>query len=435
MMQLLLKNGRILDPSQNLDAVGDVLLGDERVLSVGEQLPEVQVDEVIDCTGLWVCPGFIDPHVHLREPGYEHKETVVTGTLAAAAGGYTAICCMPNTDPPLDQPHLIVGVREKMFDPEASGISVEPICALTKGLLGDQLTDLAALQEAGAVAASDDAFPIQTAEMLRRGMEYCKMLDLPIITHCEDTSVSAGGSMNAGYVSTVLGLKGIPREAEEIHVARNCLLSLYTQCRLHIAHVSTWGGVGIIRRAKELGAPVTAEVCPHHFVLTEEAVGEYDTNAKMNPPLRTPIDVEKLIEGLQDGTIDCIATDHAPHATFEKEGTFDAAPFGIVGLETAVGLTLTYLTHKNLLSPLDTVAKLSTNPANALGLSGGSLRADTLSLSQVTVVDPDLEWTVDAHAFRSRGRNTPFHGWKLKGKAVLTIWNETLYRDPLLIGV
>jgi dihydroorotase len=434
-MRLLLRNGRVLDPAQKIDMVGDVLLGDERVLAIGKDAADAKADQEVDCTNLWVCPGFIDIHVHLREPGQEYKENVITGTHAAAAGGFTTICCMPNTTPPLDNPHLIVGLRERMFDPEAGGVAVEPICALTKGMKGEQLTNLAELQDAGAVAASDDAFPIQNAEVLRRGMEYCKMLNLPVVTHCEDKSLSDDGVMNAGRISTILGLKGMPREAEEVQVARNCILSLYTQCRLHIAHVSTWWSVELIKAAKGLGAPITAEACPHHFILTEEAIEEYDTNTKCSPPLRTQRDVEAIIQGLADGVIDCIASDHAPHANFEKETTFAEAAFGIAGIETLVGLTLTHLTHKGVLSPLETVRCLSTNPSKAVNLMGGSLRTDMLSLAQVTVVDPNMEWTVDAQVFRSKARNTPFHGWKLKGKAMMTIWSDIIYRDPLFLGI
>jgi dihydroorotase len=430
-MRVLLKNGRILDPSQNLDIVGSLLMENDQVIEVGERVSEEDIEETYDCTGLWICPGLVDPHTHLREPGQEYKETIVSGTQAAAAGGFTTICCMPNTDPPLDNPALIDFILDRSASPGAGGVFVAPVGALTKGMKGEQLSDLAALKEAGVVAASDEQFPIQNSLVMAKAMEYCVQLDLPIMAHCEDESLSRGGSMNDGAMSAMLGLKGIPRSAEEIMVMRNCLLSLHTGCQLHIMRVSTWGAVEMVRQAKYLGAPVTCEVCPHHFVFTDEEVGEFDPHYKTLPPLRTQIDIDILLQAINDGTVDCIASDHSPHASHEVQAPFEEAPFGIVGLESVVGLTLTYLTHQGILSPLDTVRKLSTAPAEILRLDAGSLRPGATPVAQVTVIDPDLEWTFDVNKTFSKSKNSPFGGQELKGKAVLTFSGGEIYRDAL----
>lgn len=428
-MRVLLKNGRILDPSQDLDMVGSILIEDGQIELISATLPEDNVDDIYDCTGLWISPGLVDPHVHLREPGDEHKETITTGTQAAAAGGFTQICCMPNTRPPLDTPELIDFIIDKASSPDAGGVFVAPVGALTLGLGGDRIADLAAMKKAGIVAASDEEFPIQNSRVMEKAMEFCVQLDLPIMAHCEDTSLSEGGAMNDGAMSAVLGLQGIPRCAEEIMVMRNCLLSLHTGCQLHIMRVSTWGAVEMVRQAKYLGAPVTAEVCPQHFVFTEEAVGEFDTNFKMLPPLRTQVDIDIILQALQDGTIDCIASDHSPHASHEVHAPFDAAPFGQAGLESVVGVTLTHITHAGILSPLETIRKLSTKPAKILRLDAGTLKPGETPVAQVTVIDPNLEWTFDVQKTFSKGKNSPFHGMKLKGKAVLTFSGSEIYRD------
>jgi dihydroorotase len=430
-MRTLLKNGRILDPSQDLDVIGNVLIEDEQIESIGPDFDTTDVDETYDCTNLWICPGLVDPHVHLREPGKEHEETIISGTQAAAAGGFTTICCMPNTDPPLDNASLIDFILDRAASPEAGGVFVAPVGALTVGLKGEQIADLAAMQRAGIVAASDEEFPIQNAAMMRKIMEYCTQLDLPVMAHCEDLTLSEGGSMNEGAVSAVLGLKGIPRSAEEISVMRNCLLSLHTGCQLHVMRVSTWGAVEMVRQAKYLGAPVTCEVCPQHFVFTEEAVGEFDTNFKTLPPLRTQIDVDIILQALQDGTIDCISSDHSPHASHETQSTFADAPFGQVGLESVVGVTLTYVTHRGVLSPLETIRKLSTKPAQILRLEAGTLKPGETPVAQITVIDPNVEWTFDVNKTFSRSKNSPFHGLPLKGKAVLTFSGSEIYRDQL----
>ncbi len=428
-MKTVLKNGRIIDPSQDLDIVGNLVIESDQVTAFGPKVDIKNATEVYDCTGMWITPGLVDPHVHLREPGEEHKETIVSGTQAAAAGGFTTICCMPNTSPPLDTPAIIDFLMDKAASPEAGGVFVAPVGALTLGNKGEQLSDLAALKRAGIVAASDEGSPIQSAKVMTRAMEFCVQLDLPIMAHCDDASLSDGGSMNDGSVSAMLGLKGMPRSAEEIAVMRNCVLSLHTGCQLHILRVSTWGAVEMIRQAKYLGAPVTCEICPHHFVLTEDAVGEFNPNFKTTPPLRTQIDIDILVQGIADGTIDCIASDHSPHAKYEVEVPFENAPFGMVGLESVVGVTLTYLTHTGLLSPLETVRKLSTAPATILRLEAGTLKPGETPVAQVTVIDPNLDWTFDVNRTFSKGKNSPFQGMKLKGKPMLTFCGSEIYRD------
>lgn len=430
-MRTLLKNGRILDPSQDLDIIGSVLIEDDQIVEFGEIADDEEVDEVYDCTGMWITPGLVDPHVHLREPGDEHKETIVTGTQAAAAGGYTTICCMPNTRPPLDTPSLIDFILDRAASPEAGGVFVAPVGALTRGMKGQELADLAAMKRAGIVAASDEGFPIQSALIMQQAMDFCVQLDLPIMAHCEEGSLSNGGSMNEGAMSAVLGLKGIPRSAEEISVMRNCLLSLNTGCQLHIMRVSTWGAVEMIRQAKFLGAPVTCEICPNHFVFTDENVGEFDTRFKIQPPLRTQVDIDLLLQALQDGTIDCIASDHSPHASHEVDVPFDEAPFGSAQLESTVGVALTYLTHKGILSPLETIRKLSTKPAQILRLDAGTLRPGETPVAQICVIDPECEWTFDRNKTFSKSKNTPFHGMAFRGKTMLTFCGSEIYRDAL----
>lgn len=430
-MRTLLKNGRILDPSQEMDVIGSLLIEDDQIVEVGESVDASDVDETYDCTGMWITPGLVDPHVHLREPGDEHKETIITGTQAAAAGGYTNIACMPNTRPALDTPSLIDFILDRAASPEAGGVFVAPIGALTRGMGGEELADLAAMKRAGIYAASDEGYPIQSSLIMTQAMEFCRQLDLPIMVHCEDTTLTKGGSMNEGAVSAMLGLRGMPRSAEEIAVMRNCLLALHTGCQIHIMRVSTWGAVEMIRQAKYLGAPVTCEICPMHFVFTDESVGEFDTRFKIQPPLRTSVDIELLVQGLNDGTIDCIASDHSPHASHEVDVPFEEAPFGCAQLESAVGVTLTYLTHTGVLTPLETIRKLSTKPAQILRLDAGTLRPGETPVAQVCVIDPECEWTFDRNRTFSKSKNTPFHGMALKGKAMLTFCGSEIYRDAL----
>ncbi len=424
--RLLLKNGTIVDPSQNLMAKRDVLIErdegrgtrDGRILTVAENII-AEGAEVIDCAGKFVVPGLVDMHVHFREPGEEHKETIATGSAAAVTGGFTTVCCMPNTKPPLDSVAAIEFVLQRAN--EVGLCRVLPIGSVSIGLKHEQLTEMAAMKEAGAVAFSDDGEPVQDGGFLRKVLAYAKVCDAVVILHCEDKSLTAGGVMNEGLTSLRLGLRGMPRAAEVTAVQRAVELAKLTGSKVHIAHVSTKEAVEIIRQAKERGVRVTAEVTPHHLTLTEEAVDEYNTNAKMNPPLRTEEDVAALREALAEGVIDCIATDHAPHALEEKETTFDDAPFGIVGLETAVGVLWTELVHKANFPVMRLVEAMSTKPCQILGLDGGTLREG--SRADITVIDPNAEWVVQPEKFRSKGKNTPYAGWTLKGKVVMTICN------------
>lgn len=430
-MKTVLRNGRILDPSQEMDAVGSVLIEDAQIIDIGPEVDSEDATEVYDCSGLWICPGLVDMHAHLREPGQEYRESIKTGTQSAAAGGFTNVCCMPNTDPPLDTPVLIDYILDRASAPDAGGIFVAPVGALTVGQNGLEVSDLSALKKAGVIAVSDEGGPIQDSRVMMQALETCLQLDLPVMVHCDDRALSTGGSMNDGAHSAMLGLQGIPRSAEDIMVMRNCVLALNTGCRIHILRVSTWGAVEMVRQAKYLGAPVTCEVCPHHFCLTDDMIGEFNTNFKTTPPLRTQIDVDIIRQALNDGTIDCIASDHSPYAPHEVEVPFDEAPFGMVGLESAVGATLTYLTHNGVLSPLETVRKLSTAPANILHLEAGTLRPGGTPVAQLTVIDPNVEWTFDVAQTFSRGKNSPFDGHQFRGKAVLTFCGSEVYRDRL----
>ncbi|MEZ5163621.1 MAG: dihydroorotase [Fimbriimonadaceae bacterium] len=429
-MRTLFSKGRILDPSQEMDVVGSVLVEDGQIINVGGDIEVVDVDEVYDCTGLWIAPGLVDLHTHLREPGEERRETIKTGTQAAAAGGFTTICCMPNTSPPLDTPSLIDFILDRAASPEAGGIFVAPVGALTQGQLGERVADLGSLKKAGIVAVSDEGGPVQDSVVMMRAMETCLQLDLPILVHCEDLSLSRSGSMNDGATAAMLGLKGMPRSAEEIMIMRNCVLALNTGCRIHILRLSTWGAVEMVRQFKFLGAPVTCEVCPQYFTLTEDAVGEFNPNFKTTPPLRTQVDIDLLTQALNDGTVDCIASDHSPYAPFEVDVPFEEAPFGMAGLESAVGVTLTELTQTGILSPLETIRKLSTAPAEILRLEAGTLRPGGTPVAQITLIDSNVEWTYDVNRTFSKGKNSPFHGKELRGKAVLTYCGNEVYRDP-----
>ncbi len=415
-MSLLIRNGRVVDPAGSVDAIQDLLITGDRIARLGRGLPPGEAT-VLDATGKIVCPGFIDLHVHLREPGEEYKETVATGTRAAAAGGFTAVCCMANTHPVNDTRAVTDYIRAKA---EGEGVvRVYPIGAVTRNLGGEALAELAELAEAGCVAFSDDGQCVMNAALYRRAMEYTLPFGAPVISHAEDHHLSRGGAMNEGVVSTELGMPAAPAAAEDIMVARDVLLAELTGAHVHIAHLSTAGAVRLVRDAKARGVRVTAEVTPHHLLLTEEAVRGFDANTKMNPPLRTKRDAEAVLEALVDGTIDCIATDHAPHAVSEKEGEFDRAAFGIVGLETAVALLLDRLVKPGLI-PLPTlVARLSRDPARVLNLPGGSLAAG--APADLTLLDPDARWTIDPARFQSKSRNTPFGGWTVTGRPWKTI--------------
>ena len=423
-MSLLLRGGRVIDPANGVDAVQDVLLAEGRVARVGPGLEAPAGAEVLDVTGKVVCPGFVDMHVHLREPGFEYKETVATGTRAAAAGGFTAVACMANTHPVNDNGAVTDYILAKA---KVEGVvRVYPIGAVTRGLRGEELAELAELAEAGCVAFSDDGKCVQNAGLYRRALEYTLPFGVPVISHAEDTTLCQGFAMNEGVVSTEIGLPGAPAAAEDVMVARDILLAELTGAHVHIAHLSTAGAVRLVREGKARGVRVTAEVTPHHLVLTEEAVRTYDPNTKMAPPLRTKRDTEALVEALADGTIDCVATDHAPHALAEKEGEFDRAAFGIVGLETAVSLLLDRLVRPGLLPLATLVSRLSRDPARLLGLPGGSLAPG--APGDVTVLDLEQAVSVDPRHFRSRSRNTPFAGLTLTGAPALTLVGGQIVR-------
>jgi dihydroorotase len=416
-MSLLIKNGRVLDPASGLDGVHDVLVTEGRIAKVAQGLKTANGAEVVDAAGKVVCPGFIDIHVHLREPGHEYKETVATGTRAAAAGGFTAVCCMANTFPVNDNRAVTDYILAKA---RVEGVvRVYPIGAVTRNLEGTQLAELAELAEGGCVAFSDDGKCVMNAELYRRAMEYTLPFGTPVISHAEDCHLASRGVMHEGLVSTELGLTGQPAAAEDVMVARDIVLAELTGAHVHIAHVSTAGAVRIVREAKARGVRVSAEVTPHHLLLTDEAVRSYDPNVKMAPPLRGKRDAEALLEALADGTIDCVATDHAPHAVSDKEGEFAEAANGIVGLETAVPLLLDRLVRAGQLDLPTLVARLSTGPARLLNLPGGSLAPG--ANADFTILDLEQAWTVDPATFRSRSRNTPFGGWTGTGAPWMTI--------------
>ncbi|MBL7208832.1 MAG: dihydroorotase [Dehalococcoidia bacterium] len=437
---LLIGGGRLLDPSQGIDSVGDLLVAEGKIAWVGDKgTASPQPDScTLDATGLIVCPGFIDLHCHLREPGFEDKETISTGTRAAARGGFTTVCCMANTNPPLDNQASIDYVKKTAQ--VAGAVRVLPIGCVTKGRQGKELTEMSELAEMGAIGFSDDGDSVASSRIMCLAMDYGRALDLPIIDHCEDKELASGGLMNEGWVSTRLGLKGIPAAAEEIIVARDLALAQLTGARLHIAHVSTRGSVELIRRAKEKGIAVTAEVTPHHLTLSEERVmgwqaGKndpltYDTNAKVNPPLRSEEDIAALIEGLRDGVIDSIATDHAPHTLADKMCEFGFAAFGISGFETALGC-LMGLVHSGELDLVMLVSKLTLEPARIIGSRYGEL--GTLKPgceADITLFDPDKEWVVSSQDFLSKGKNTPFDGCQFKGKVAATIaGGDVVYQD------
>ncbi len=414
-MTILIKGGMVVDPGRS-NGPSDVLIEDGKIAAVGPKLKAPADAKVLDATGKVVLPGFIDLHVHFREPGFEYKETIQSGTAAAVAGGFTTVCCMPNTNPVNDNQSITEFILDKAR--AAGNANVLPIGAITKGSEGKELAEIGDLHRAGCVAISDDGLPVTNSLVMRRAMEYAIAFDVPVVDHCEDLHLSEGGCMNEGLVSTQLGLPGMPAAAEDIMVARNLSLAELTGARLHLAHLSTAGSVRMVREAKARGIRVTAEACPHHFMLTEEACCGYNTHAKMNPPLRTGADVQAIKEGLRDGTIDVIATDHAPHAMQEKQQEFAAAPNGIVGLETAWPLTLT-LVEEGLLSLEAAVAKLTTEPARAFSLKKGTLApgAD----ADVAIADLQESWEVDPARFRSKSRNTPFAGWKVKGRVTTTL--------------
>jgi dihydroorotase len=414
---ILIRGGRVVDPSRGYDEVADVYLAEGRVETVGRNLGTPDGAMVVDARGQVVAPGLIDLHVHLREPGQEDLETVASGAMAAAAGGFSAVCAMPNTDPVCDNQGVVGFVKAQAQ--RAGKARVYPIGAVSLGQKGQQLAEFGELVGAGAVAVSDDGRPVASSHLMRTALEYARTFGIPVADHCEEPTLSAGGVMHEGTVSTRLGLKGIPAAAEEIMVARDILLAELTGGHVHLCHMSTRGSVELIRRAKERGVKVTAEACPHHFTLTHEACVGYDTNAKMNPPLREDADRDAIRDGLRDGTIDVIVTDHAPHHYDAKEREFDDAPNGIIGLETSLALALTELVRSGLLPLSQLVARMSTIPARIFNLPGGTLAPG--SPADAVVFDPEVEWTVRPEEFYSRSRNTPFAGRRLFGRANTTI--------------
>ncbi|OHB30438.1 MAG: dihydroorotase [Desulfuromonadaceae bacterium GWC2_58_13] len=414
-MSILIKGGRVIDPAIGIDDTLDLLINDGKIAKTGKNLDAAGA-EVIDAAGKLVTPGLIDIHVHLRDPGYEYKEDIVSGTRAAAAGGFTSVACMPNTNPVNDNKAVTLYIRNKAR--EEGSVNVFPIGSITKGLKGETLSEMGDLKDAGCIALSDDGKPVVNGEIMRRALEYAKPFGLVLISHAEELSLVGEGVMNDGFVATELGLKGIPWVAEDAATARDVMLAEFTGSRLHVAHVSTKGSVEIVRAAKKRGVKVTCEATPHHFTLTDEAVRGYDTNAKMNPPLRSAEDVAAVRQGLADGTIDVIATDHAPHHIDEKNVEFNVAMNGIVGLETALPLSLR-LVAEGVLSLGDMLAKLTCAPARTLGIPRGTLESG--APADVTIIDPERSWTVEAAKLNSKSKNTPFDGWEMKGVAVCTI--------------
>ena len=421
MSEILLQGGRILDPGAKREAPGDLLIRDGKILS-GKASKDAVVVKVDGCV---VTPGLIDPHVHLREPGQSAKETIATGTAAAAAGGFTSVIAMPNTSPVADGPNTIAWMRQRAK--ETGVANVFPTGAISIGQKGEALAPIGALRQAGVVAITDDGHCIQSAELMRRAMEYAKMFDLPVMDHCEDKSLSAGGVINEGKWSRILGLPGWPGIAEEVMVARNALLSELTGARVVCQHLSSAGSVRILREAKARGVRIDGEASPHHLCLTEELVEGYDTNFKMNPPLRTVADVKAIREAVADGTIRFLATDHAPHCSYEKEVEFDEAPFGVVGLETALGVYLTELVHGQGMALADVISKMTQIPSDYFALGRGTLKEG--AVADVTVIDPERTWTVKKEEFRSKSRNTPFDGRNLRGRAVFTIVGGQIRHD------
>jgi dihydroorotase len=414
-MQLLLKGGRLIDPPTGRDATADLLIVDGRIERLGTNL-STSAAQVIDVRGKIIAPGFIDMHVHFREPGFEYKESIASGCAAAAAGGFTAVCCMPNTNPPIDDESLVHFIHARSREAMGGLVNVYPVGAVTAGRKGEHLAPLAELAAAGAVAFSDDGDPVYDAELMRRALEYSAMFRRPIIQHAQEPSLSPGGVANEGYPSVTLGLPPMPRIAEELMVARDIRLAEYTGGQYHVAHVSVAETLDLVRAARTKKLAVTCEVAPHHFTLSDEALASFDTNTKMNPPLRTREDIEAMKAGLRDGTIDVIATDHAPHSYDEKEVEFAQAPFGIIGLETAIGLAVTELVRKNVLTLYQLVEKFSTNPRNILHLPVIDIAEG--AQANLTILDPAAEWIVDPAAFKSHARNTPFGGTRLIGKPV-----------------
>ncbi len=430
-MRIFIKNGHVIDPQNHRDDVLDIYIEDGVIVEIEKNLDYSGGEmTVIDARGKLVVPGLIDMHCHLREPGYEYKEDIESGTRSAAVGGFTSIACMPNTAPVIDSQAIVEYINNKAK--HVGLVNVYPIGAITKGLKGEELAEIGELKFAGVVGISDDGNPVMSASLMRRALQYADMFGTPVISHCEDLALIDDGVMNEGYMSTYLGLKGITRAAEEVMIARDVVLAEVTQAPIHIAHVSTEGGVEIIRHAKARGVKVTCETCPHYFTLTDKAVDGYNTMAKMNPPLRSEKDVEAVKQGLKDGTIDVIATDHAPHHFDEKNVEFNLASNGIVGFETALSLSITYLVDTGILTMQQLLQKMCVNPAGILGLNKGSLGINRPA--DIIVIDKDEEFTVDVNQFQSKSKNSPYHGYRLKGTVHYTIvGGQVVVRDKMIL--
>lgn len=419
MSALVIRNGRVIDPANKRDEIADLYITDEKIVGSKSEVRNAKPEiEEIDAKGLIVSPGLIDIHVHLREPGFSHKETIDSGARAAAAGGFTTIVCMPNTAPVPDNPGTIAWIRDRAST--VSRVNVLPTGAISKNLAGEELAPIGSLAQAGVVAITDDGHCIQNHEVMRRAVEYARMVGVPVLDHCQDYNLVGNGVVHEGYWSTLLGLPGWPAAGEEAIVMRNILLAELCDHLIHCQHVSTAGSVRLIREARERGIKISGEVCPHHIALTDEAIQNFDTNYKVNPPLRSQADVNALLDGIADGTLSILCSDHAPHAHFEKEVEFDAAPFGIVGLETQLGLFIDLLVHKHRKIDIARLIEMYTaEPASLLKISAGTLSIG--ARADVTLIDSELEWTVSVDRFESASRNCPFDGWKLKGRAVRTI--------------
>ena len=418
MSAMIIKNGRVIDPANKRDEVGDLIIIDGRIADASQLSTLNSQPDEIDASNLIICPGLIDLHVHLREPGQGHKETIASGARAAAAGGFTTIVCMPNTSPAADNPATITWIKDRAV--ETACVNVLPTGAISKNIGGEELAPIGSLGRAGVVAITDDGHCIQNHELMRRAVEYARMVGLPVLDHCQDYNLVGNGVVNEGYWSTLLGLPGWPAAGEEAIVMRNILLAELCDHHIHCQHISAAGSVRLIREARKRGVKISGEVCPHHIALTDEAIQNFDTNYKMNPPLRAKEDVDAILEGIADGTLSILCSDHAPHAGFEKEVEFDQAPFGIVGLETELGLFIDLLVHKHHKIDIKRLVEMYTvEPAKLLKLNAGTLAAG--AAADVTLIDPGLEWTVRTDQFQSMSRNSPFDGWKLKGRAVQTI--------------
>jgi dihydroorotase len=415
-----IQNGRLVNPKTNQDEVADLWLQGDKIIAIGKG-QDLQADKVIDATDKWVIPGIIDLHVHLREPGFEHKETIETGCLAAAKGGVTTMCCMPNTDPVIDNECVVEYINS--MAKKANGVNVLPVGAITKGQKGEELSNIGKMKKHGICGISEDGKTVMDAALMKKAMLYAKPLDVMIFSHTEDHAL-AGGAMNAGESAQLFGIKGVGREAEEVIVARDIILAKYTGCKLHLCHISTEGSLEIIRMAKQMGIQVTAETAPHYFSLDDSLLSDYDTNKKMNPPLRTKRDIEAVKRALKDGTLDVIATDHAPHHYDEKNVEFEKAPFGVVGLETSFAASYTYLVEEGILSPLELIERMSTKPAEILGIDKGTLEVG--KVADIAIVDVNKTFTVDSSTFVSKGKNTPFEGMQLKGEVTHTFVNGKL---------